>query len=128
MDRDPPSWRAIWISITVISMAVIACIGLVIFGLDAVCSTQAQPWLVRYPGAAVQAQTADFLRPHALGVSTTTLHTDAPPPLVRQFYRAALRQTGGTTVQRELIQVRWEAVSHAEGGTTIRLYTECSGM
>ncbi len=93
--------------------------------VDVVCHNSITPWLPFYPNARIVTQEHNFIRPHALGLSLTMLSTPDDLETVQQFYRENIISLLQKETARGLAATDWRAEENPDGGTLIRLYSEC---
>lgn len=131
MDRNEQnwSWKRTLISLLLMMAGIIACMSIWVISTDQTCAADINSWYIHYPGAEIVERQVNFMRPNAMGITITTLHTPDSPHLVWRWYIGQLRHVDGVRQVINLATVSWNIqASPMRGGTDIELYAECGNI
>jgi hypothetical protein len=126
IQRGGTNIRRLVISLILILIGVVACTVATFVGIDAVCRNDVETWLPVYPGAELVEQTYDFVRPHAMGKTTSRYFTPDDPQTVRLWYADTMQEIGKEHTSRGIASTRHFVREAPDGGSIIQLSSECA--
>lgn len=113
-------------SIIVLLVASLLFMGTLVLSVDEICRTDIARRQPFYPDAEMVQQDYNFLRPHAVGTTSTTLYTTDDEETVRQWMRDVTLDLLRREAFHGLATVIWDTQPDpATDGTFIQLYSEC---
>ncbi len=126
MDHVPAKMFSLKAFLLIIA-GVFVCVSVTTFYIDAKCASDISRWLPTYPNAEVVSVEHDFFRPLAMGETTMILWSSDDATTIRSWHTDTLLSVENENPNRGMVSVNWRVVPDQEnGGSTIRMYSECA--